>query len=103
MLSRKLQKTNKDQYTVTIPKALIELLDWKEQNELTFYHQKNFLALSKQRKKDLPSRRLQKTNKDQYTITVPKEFIEKLSWKEQKQITFSLDNNNLILRGEHHA
>lgn len=103
MLSRKLQRTNKDQYTVTIPKALVDLLSWKEQSEITFNHKRNALALSKQRKKDAISRQLQKTNKDQYTITIPKTFIELLNWKEQQQISFSLDNNNLILRGEHHA
>ena len=48
-LSRKLQKTNKDQYTVTIPKALIALLGLKEQDELEFGLEGNKLTLKKRR------------------------------------------------------
>ncbi len=35
-LTRKLQRTKKDQYTLTIPKALVELLNLKEQDEIEF-------------------------------------------------------------------
>ena len=35
-LTRKLQRTKKDQYTLTIPKSIIHLLDWKEQDRIEF-------------------------------------------------------------------
>tara|TARA_Y100000310_G_scaffold249702_1_gene255778 strand:- start:447 stop:611 length:165 start_codon:yes stop_codon:yes gene_type:complete len=35
-LSRKLQRTGKDQYTLTIPKALVQILHWKEQDDIQF-------------------------------------------------------------------
>ena len=33
---RKLQKTKKDQYTLTIPKAIVEILGFKEQDKFEF-------------------------------------------------------------------
>ena len=44
-----------------------------------------------------PQRRLQKTNKDQYTITIPKTLVEVLGWDAQDQLSFSLQGDSLVL------
>lgn len=44
-----------------------------------------------------PSRRLQKTNKDQYLLTVPKTLVDVLNWKEKDNIEFSLDKGHIII------
>lgn len=46
-LTRKLQKTNRDQYTLTIPKSLIDLLKWNEQSIIEFGFDKGKITLSK--------------------------------------------------------
>ena len=38
-------------------------------------------------------RRLQKTNKNQYILTVPKALVELLKWNDKDEIEFELDNN----------
>ena len=50
-LTRKLQRTKKDQYTLTIPKALIHLLDLKEQDELEFSLDGDKVVITKPKKK----------------------------------------------------
>lgn len=50
-LTRKLQRTKKDQYTVTIPKALIHLLGLKEQDELEFSLDGDKVVIRKTKKK----------------------------------------------------
>jgi bifunctional DNA-binding transcriptional regulator/antitoxin component of YhaV-PrlF toxin-antitoxin module len=46
-LTRRLQRTNKDQYTLTIPKALVDLLAMKEQDELEFSLEEGKITLKK--------------------------------------------------------
>jgi len=46
-LSRRLQKTNKDQFLLTIPKALVDLLDWKDKNEIEFSLENNQVTIKK--------------------------------------------------------
>lgn len=36
MVSRKIQQTNKGQYTITIPSPVAEVLGWKKGTELEF-------------------------------------------------------------------
>lgn len=50
-LTRRLQRTKKDQYTLTIPKALVELLGLKEQDELEFSLEGDRISLKKSKKK----------------------------------------------------
>lgn len=50
-LTRKLQRTKKDQYTLTIPKALVELLGLKEQDELEFGLDGDNIVVKKSKKK----------------------------------------------------
>lgn len=50
-LTRKLQRTKKDQYTLTIPKALVELLGLKEQDELEFGLEGDNIVVKKSKKK----------------------------------------------------
>ena len=33
-ITRKLQKTPKDQYILTIPKTLVQILDWNDKDEI---------------------------------------------------------------------
>ena len=46
-LSRKLQRTNKDQYILTIPKSIVQLLNWKEQDEIEFGFEEGNITLKK--------------------------------------------------------
>lgn len=46
MLKRRLQKTNKDQYILTIPKALVDILDWKDKDEIKFSLEKGSIKIS---------------------------------------------------------
>ncbi len=46
-ITRKLQKTAKDQFTLTIPKTLVELLGLKEQDVIEFQLKGNELVLKK--------------------------------------------------------
>ena len=50
-LTRKLQRTKKDQYTLTIPKALVELLGLQEQDELEFSLDDGKITLKKRRQR----------------------------------------------------
>ena len=50
-ITRKLQRTPKDQYTLTIPKMLIEILKWSDKDEIEFGFQKGKLTLRKVVKK----------------------------------------------------
>ncbi len=43
-------------------------------------------------------RKLQKTSKDQFTLTIPKTLVELLGLKEQDVIEFQLKGNELILK-----
>ena len=47
---RKLQRTKKDQYIITIPKSLIMLLDWKEQDQVEFGFEDGKITLKKSTK-----------------------------------------------------
>lgn len=44
-----------------------------------------------------PKRRLQKTNKDQYTLTIPKTLVEVLGWDAQDQLSFSMQGSTIVL------
>jgi bifunctional DNA-binding transcriptional regulator/antitoxin component of YhaV-PrlF toxin-antitoxin module len=46
-LIRKLQKTNKDQYTLTIPKNIVQLLNWKDKDEIEFGMEKGKITITK--------------------------------------------------------
>lgn len=46
-LTRRLQKTNRDQYTLTIPKQLIELLNWNEKNTIEIGFEDGKITLQK--------------------------------------------------------
>lgn len=49
-IRRKLQKTPKDQYTLTIPKLLVQLLDWKDKDEIEFDVSKDKIVLRRVKK-----------------------------------------------------
>jgi bifunctional DNA-binding transcriptional regulator/antitoxin component of YhaV-PrlF toxin-antitoxin module len=53
-IKRRLQRTSKDQYTITIPKALVEILGLREQDVFEFSLEKNAIVLKKAAK---PSQR----------------------------------------------
>ena len=48
---RKLQRTPKDQYTLTIPKTLVKILKWEDGDEIEFDFELNKLTLKKIKKK----------------------------------------------------
>jgi antitoxin component of MazEF toxin-antitoxin module len=50
-ITRKLQRTPKDQYTVTIPKTLVQILDWDDKDEIEFKFELDKLTLRRVKKK----------------------------------------------------
>jgi antitoxin component of MazEF toxin-antitoxin module len=50
-LVRKLQKTNKDQFILTIPKTLVQLLKWKNKDEIEFGFEKGKITITKSGKR----------------------------------------------------
>ena len=93
---RRLQRTNKNQYLLTIPKTLVAVLGLRPQQAVTFSLVKD--AVQVRKGTQLPSRRVQCTNKDQYTLTMPKTLIDVLMWRGKDSIGFSLDKESLCIR-----
>ncbi len=50
-ITRKFQRTPKDQYTLTIPKTLVQLLGWNDKDEIEFGFEKGKLTLRRAKKK----------------------------------------------------
>lgn len=46
-LTRKLQKTNKEQYILTIPKNIVQLLNWKDKDAIEFGMDKGKITMAK--------------------------------------------------------
>lgn len=46
-MKRRLQRTNKDQYLLTIPKSLVEILKLKEKDEIEFILHKDGIMIKK--------------------------------------------------------
>ncbi len=46
-LTRKLQKTNKDQFILTIPKSLVQILNWKDKEEIEFGFERGKITITK--------------------------------------------------------
>ena len=49
-LSRRLQKTNKDQYILTIPKHLVDLLEWHDKDKIEFGFEDGKITLRKKKR-----------------------------------------------------
>lgn len=96
-LTRRLQRTAKGQYTLTVPKALVELLRLKEQQPLAFSLDGVSIVLHVKPAARSLTRRLQRTKKDQYTLTVPKALVELIGLKVQDALEFSLDGDKIVL------
>ena len=43
------------------------------------------------------SRKLQKTNKDQYILTIPKQLVDLLGWKNKDKVEFGFENGKIVL------
>ncbi len=50
-ITRKLQRTPKDQYTLTIPKTLVQILGWDDKDEIEFVFASDKLTLRRVKKK----------------------------------------------------
>jgi len=46
-LIRTLQKTNKDQYILTIPKTLVQLLNWENKDKIEFGFERGKITITK--------------------------------------------------------
>ncbi len=99
-MKRRLQKTNKEQYILTIPKTLVEILAWQNKDEIEFKLETNSILIKKSEKKSKITRNLQKTNKEQYLLTIPKTLIEILNWANKENIQFVLEKNMIRLRNK---
>jgi len=49
-ITRKLQRTPKDQYTLTIPKTLVQILGWSDKDEIEFGFEKGKITLKRTKK-----------------------------------------------------
>ena len=52
-LTRKLQKTNKDQFILTIPKTLVQVLKWNDKDEIEFGLEKGKITITKAKGKEV--------------------------------------------------
>lgn len=50
-LTRILQKTNKGQYILTIPKSIAQLLEWNDKDEIEFGLEKGKITITKKKGK----------------------------------------------------
>ena len=50
-ITRRLQRTPKDQYLLTIPKTLVKILEWNDKDEIDFGFEQGKLTLKRVRKK----------------------------------------------------
>ena len=50
-ITRKLQRTPKDQYILTIPKTLVKILEWADKDEIDFGYDDGKLTLKRVKKK----------------------------------------------------
>ncbi|MBS3148931.1 hypothetical protein J4219_08700 [Candidatus Woesearchaeota archaeon] len=50
-ITRKLQRTPKDQYILTIPKTLVKVLEWGDKDEIEFGFESGKLTLKRVKKK----------------------------------------------------
>ena len=57
-LRRRLQKTNKDQYLLTIPKHLVDLLDWRVKDKIVFGFEEGKLTLLRKTRKGVEKIRI---------------------------------------------
>lgn len=100
-LIRRLQRTNKDQYLLTIPKHLVDLLNWQDKAEIEFGFTDGRITLKTRKpglKKGKLTRRLQKTNKDQYLLTIPKHLVDLLNWQQKSSIEFGFTDGKITLK-----
>lgn len=105
-LRRRLQRTNKDQYTLTIPKQLVQLLGWSTKQQILFGFEKGKIQISPVEKQNEPQhlinssgliRTLQKTPKDQYLLTIPKALVQLLGFKDKQEILFGFEKGRITL------
>ncbi len=105
-LQRRLQRTNKDQYTLTIPKQLVQLLGWAEKQQIIFGFEKGKITISPVDKTHPPSaaphpsgliRTLQTTPKQQYILTIPKALVQLLGLKDKQEILFGFERGKVSL------
>ncbi|MBI4148400.1 hypothetical protein HY490_03860 [Candidatus Woesearchaeota archaeon] len=100
-LQRRLQRTNKDQYTLTIPKQLVQLLGWSTKQKILFGFDRAKVTLSPLDTATSTSpglvRILQRTPKDQFLLTIPKALVQLLGWKDKQEILFGFDKGKISL------
>ena len=94
---RNLQRTSKDQYTLTFPKIFVGLLGWRSGDALDFGFNKNRLTVRKGSRGIF--RKLQRTNKGQFILTVPKLLVLLSGWKVGQKIEFGFERNRVVLKG----
>ena len=100
-LIRRLQRTNKDQYLLTTPKHLVDLLNWHDKAEIEFGFTDGRITLKARKpgfKKGKLSRRLQMTNKNQYLLTIPKHLVDLLNWQQKSSIEFGFSDGKITLK-----
>src|SRR3989344_4057871 len=94
-LQRVLQRNNKDQYTLTIPKHVVQILSWNDKDEVAFNFEQGKLFINKG--EGQLTRRLQCTNKQQYILTIPKHLVLLLNWQDKCVIRFGFDSGKLSI------
>ncbi|MBS3176807.1 hypothetical protein J4457_06255 [Candidatus Woesearchaeota archaeon] len=100
-LVRRLQRTGRDQYILTIPKHLVQILRWQEHQLLSFGFEKGRLSVEtteqEQQLAQHLARKLQCTPKQQFTLTIPKHLVQILHWQNKDEIQFDFEKNKITL------
>lgn len=53
--------------------------------------------MSKYRKKDEAVRKITKTGKYTYYVTIPREYIEALGWRKKQKVTLKLSGKKIVI------
>ena len=99
-IQRKIQITSNNQFVVTIPKAIAQLLNFTKGTILEYSLLKNLsfnLAPVKNGNK-ATRMKVQMTKTNQYIITIPKVFAESFNFKKGTIVEIYTEDDRLILQ-----
>ncbi len=101
MVKRRVQQTNKSQFTLTIPKTFAELLGYSKDTVLAFSMESNRDITLKPAKRANKSTRMkvQRTSNDQFIVTFPKHIAYVLDIRKGDTLSFTLSEEmELVLK-----
>jgi hypothetical protein len=68
-----------------------------EENYVSCYVLQEVRVMAKRKKKDGVVRKLTKTGKYTYYVTIPREYIESLDWRKKQKVVVRLSGKKIII------